>query len=117
MPGLDNPYISKTNPLNQPLPTPNVVSVGNIDIITKKPIVKANPTNKSNPSQTIPYKIIRRNEPTKLVFETSKEETKPENVSWWQKKSKTQKIMLIGGSVLGLAIIGVVIYTFKNRKK
>jgi len=126
--GLDNPFLSKTNPLYQPLPTPNVANVGNMQVISNNPIVESKPTMNLNEKFKLPFKTIQRKNPT-VVFNAPENQINPfsnkvvveemptEKLSWWKKRTKIQKTLVITGSVLILTFIGLGIYSTTKSKK
>ena len=136
MPDLDNPFLNKTNPLYQPLPIPNKGNVANMQVITNNPLYQSLPTPNLNRGLNNPTPRLRNpnippprpknpyynsNIPTAQVNPFATKETTSEtpikSESWWKKRTKTQKILVVGGSVLGLAVIGFAIYSFSKTKK
>jgi hypothetical protein len=136
MPGLDNPFLNKTNPLYQPLPIPNKGNVANMQVISNNPLYQSLPTpnlnrglhdanprlrnpNSPPPRPKDPY--YNPNNATAQVNPFAPKEMKPEtplkSEGWWKKRTKTQKILIVGSSVLGLAVIGFAIYSSSKSKK
>lgn len=108
IPGLNNPFVNTKNGLNQPLPRPNMARVGNVNVITTKPIIE-----KQQSKFDIPFNPIKKRQYQQLDF------SKPEKYNTDKEKSKVsnKRILTIGGSILGLAIIGFIIYKVKNKAK
>lgn len=136
MPGLDNPFLNKTNPLYQPLPVPSRAGGRNMQIINNNPLYQSLPTpnlnrglnnatprlrnpNSPPPRPKNPY--YNSNIPIAQVNPVATKEMVAEmpvaSESWWKKRTKTQKILIIGGSILGLAVIGYTIYSSSKSKK
>lgn len=136
MPGLDNPFLNKTNPLYQPLPVTNRATVDNVQVITTNPLYQSLPIpnlnkdfnnsglrtrnpNSPPPRPKNPY--YNSNIPTAQVnpYATKVviEEMPTEKLSWWKKRTKTQKTLVVSGSILLLAFIGLGIYSANKSKK
>lgn len=80
--------------------------VGDSGIVvkTKDPIITSNkPFTFTNPSQS---NWDARKKLNENLLKTKEEVEK----SWWQKRTKTQKHLIVGGSILVVAILGYLIY-------
>jgi hypothetical protein len=128
---LDNPF-AKPSPYDKfALPvtnfgaTPSVAQFGDTKVVTNKPILtNALPTNKF--ARTKSQAEIDFN--SRMKFNKGLEDYRTKQIvddkivddktvvseepktSWWSKKTKTQKGLIIGGGVVGIGLISFLIY-------
>lgn len=133
---LDNPYsknkfgTTNTSLLDPSKPvfgsTPNVATFGNTEVITNKPIIATNsmalPTGnfKIEKSQAVKDFESAMRLQNRLVADAKKEEAKmiaeaEAKKTWWEKRSKTQKALIVSGSAL--VVLTTVYFIYKSTKK
>lgn len=72
----------------------------------KQPIYIVDPNQYSAPKG---IESVRGNKEKEVLIQP-KIETKSKKPSWWQKRTKTQKNLIIGGSILIVGLVGYLIY-------
>jgi len=130
-PPLDNPF-AKTNAYDKfKLPvtnfgaTPSVAQFGDTTVVTNKPIfTNALPISNFK----LPKSQAEIDFNSRMKFNKGYEDFKTKQladeknvvidetkISWWSKKTKTQKGLLIGGGVVGIGLISFLIYKAVKR--
>jgi len=106
--------------------SPNVATFGNTEVITNKPIITQNsmalPTGtfKIEKSQAVKDFESAMRLQNRLVADAKKEEAKmlaeaEAKKTWWEKRSKTQKALIVSGSAL--VVLTTVYFIYKSTKK
>jgi hypothetical protein len=103
--------LDKNSPLN--VGNPNVATFGNTEVITNKPII----TKRAN---YVDYKAkgeeFRANQ--RLQEKLLKDKNPSIKTTWWGRKTKTQKALIIGGGSVAVLLATFLIYrASKNTKK
>jgi len=128
---LDNPFAKPSAYDKFKLPvtnfgaTPSVAQFGDTKVVTNKPILtNALPT--GNFARTKSQAEIDFNSRmkfnkgledyrTKQIVDDKTVVTEEPKTSWWSKKTKTQKGLIIGGGVVGIGLISFLIYKAVKR--
>ena len=125
---LDNPYLKNKSKYDLPIgnfgSTPNVVTFGDTEVITNKPIIT---TNKSFdlPTGNFKFEESQASKDFKARMKVQEKlNTMPNSQSLvdekkqetgWKSLSKTKKTLIIGGSAVGVLLLGFVIYKAVKR--
>ena len=101
--------------------SPNVATFGNTEVITNKPIIATNsmalPTRnfKIEKSQAVKDFESRMRLQERLKKDGVVTTEAPEKISWWNRKTKTQKALIVSGSAL--VVLTTVVLIYKATKK
>lgn len=100
--------------------SPNVATFGNTEVITNKPIVTQN--SMALPTGNFKFEksqALKDFESQMRLKERLKKDgivdTIPEKTTWWEKRTKTQKALIVSGGAL--VVLTTVYFIYKSTKK